>query len=366
MAEGVFSDLEIRSTVAPNRLTVSPMCQYSAEGRDGLPTEWHHVHYGTRAVGGAGIVLTEAVAVEPAGRITPQDLGIWTDEQAEALSRTASFMAEQGSIPGIQLAHAGRKASKTRPWEDSRPLQPEDGGWEVISPSGIPYPYSEGETAATREMNRSDIDGVVESFVEAAERSVEAGFEILEIHAAHGYLLHQFLSPVTNDRTDDYGGNFENRTRLLREVAEAIRSAVGEEIGLFVRISATDWLPDRDSWTPEQSVRLADDLADVGVDLIDVSTGGIHPDQSFPETGPNFQVPFAEQLTTETDAEILVGAVGRITTPEQAEAIVRNGRADLVILGRTFLRDPYFPLHAAAELGRTDALEPPVQYRRGF
>ena len=366
MAVGVFSEIEIRSTAAPNRLAVSPMCQYSAEGRDGLPTEWHHVHYGTRAVGGAGIVLSEAVAVEPAGRITPHDLGIWTDEQAEALSRTASFVAEQGSVPGIQLAHAGRKASTTRPWEDSRPIQPEDGGWEVLSPSGIPYPYSAGEAPPTREMDRSDIEGVVESFVDAAERSGDAGFEILEIHAAHGYLLHQFLSPVTNDRTDAYGGDFESRTRLLREVAEAIRTAVGEDVGIFVRISATDWLPDREAWTPDQSVRLADDLADLGVDLIDVSTGGIHPDQSFPEPGPNFQGPLAEQIKTETDSDVLVGAVGRITSPEQAEAIVRNGRADLVILGRKFLRDPYFPLHAAAELGRTDALAPPVQYRRGF
>ncbi len=366
MAVGVFSDLQIRATSVPNRLAVSPMCQYSAEGRDGLPTAWHHVHYGTRAVGGAGIVLSEAVAVEPAGRITPYDLGIWSDEQAAALSRTASFMAEQGSVPGIQLAHAGRKGSKTRPWEDSRPIQPADGGWEVPSPSGIPYPYSEGEAPPTREMDPAEIEGVVESFVEAAERSVEAGFEIIEIHAAHGYLLHQFLSPVTNDRTDAYGGDFESRTRLLREVAEAVRATVGEDVGLFARISATDWLPDRDSWTPEQSVRLAADLAGLGVDLIDVSTGGIHPDQSFPETGPNFQVPLAEQLKTKTDSEILVGAVGRITTPEQAEAIVRNGRADLVILGRKFLRNPYFPLHAAAELGKTDALEPPVQYRRGF
>jgi 2,4-dienoyl-CoA reductase-like NADH-dependent reductase (Old Yellow Enzyme family) len=363
MADGLFDDLELRSVVARNRLAVSPMCQYSS-GTDGLPTEWHHVHYGTRAVGGAGIVLTEAAAVSPEGRITPRDLGIWTDEQAAALSRTADFMSDQGSLPGIQLAHAGRKASTTRPADGSRPLQPADGGWETVSPSGIPYPHDE-TPPPTREMDRSDIEAVVADFAAAAERSVAAGFEVLEIHAAHGYLLHQFLSPVANERTDEYGGDFEGRTRLLREVADAVRDAVGESVPVFVRISATDWLEDRDAWTPDESVRLAEVLVDYGVDLIDVSTGGIHPDQAFPETGPNFQVPFAERIRTEVP-EMLVGAVGRITTAAQAEAIVRNDRADLAILGRTFLRDPYFPLHAAVELDQTNRLEPPVQYRRGF
>lgn len=365
MAPGIFSTLELRSVAARNRLMVSPMCQYSVEEQDGIPTEWHRVHYGSLAVGGAGIVMTEAAAVEPRGRITPYDVGIWSDEQAAALAPTAEFIAEQGSVPAIQLAHAGRKASTDRPWKGSTPLQPDEGGWETITPSGIPYPYDD-PAPETREMEPDDIDEVIDSFRTAAERAVAAGFEIIEIHAAHGYLLHQFLSPVTNQRTDAWGGDFVGRSRLLREVAEAIRETVGDEVPIFVRISATDWLDDRESWTPEESARLADALAEAGVDLIDVSAGGIHPDQEVPYTGPNYQVRLAEQIKADTVTDVLVGTVGGITTPEQAEAILRNERADLAILGRQFLKDPYFPLRAAEALGREDALEPPVQYRRGF
>ncbi len=365
MNPGVFSEFAVRSVSARNRFMVSPMCQYSVEAEDGLPTEWHHVHLATRAVGGAGIVMTEAAAVEERGRITPQDLGIWSDEHADALERTVAFIADQGSVPAIQLAHAGRKASKTRPWEDSQPLQPDEGGWETITPSGIPYPY-ETDPPVTRGMSQDDIDDVIEAFAAAARRSVDVGFEIVEIHAAHGYLLHQFLSPVANAREDAYGGDFEGRTRLLREVTRAIRDAVGEEIPVFVRISATDWLEDRDSWTPAQTVRLADVLAEDGADLIDVSTGGIHPDQAIPYTGPDFQVRFAERIAEETASDIGVGAVGGITTPEQAESLIRNGRADLAIVGRQFLTEPYFPLHAAQALDETDSLAPPVQYERGF
>ncbi|MFW5918619.1 MAG: NADH:flavin oxidoreductase/NADH oxidase [archaeon] len=366
MTADLFSDLSIRGTTVPNRTMVSPMCQYSCEDRDGLATDWHHVHLGSRAVGGAGIVMSEATAVEPRGRISPEDLGIWSDEHAAALAETTAFIRAQGSVPAIQLAHAGRKASTSRPWEGHGPLQPSEGGWDVVAPSANPWPYEDEPAPETQRLSTEDIADVVESFRVAARRAVDAGFEILEIHGAHGYLIHEFLSPVTNDRDDDYGGNFENRTRFLREIVAAIRDEVDGDVPLFVRISATDWLDDRDSWTPAQSVRLADDLAEIGVDLIDVSTGGISPDQDIDWLGPNYQERFAERIREETDADVLVGAVGGIRTAEQAQALISNGRADLAIVGREFLRDPYFPLHAAQTLGEGDRLEPPAQYRRGF
>lgn len=309
--------------------------------------------------------MTEATAVEPRGRITPHDLGLWSDAHADALAAIPDFVRDQGSVPGIQLAHAGRKASKTRPWEGSTPLQPEDGGWETLAPSAVLWPYDE-DPPAMREMTKSDIEAVIEAFETSAKYARDIGFQVAEIHAAHGYLLHEFLSPVTNDRTDEYGGDFESRTRLVREVTETVRDVWPDNLPVFVRISGTDWLPDRESWTVDQSVRLADDLADVGVDFIDVSAGGIHPDQSIPSVGPNYQVPLAEQVRTETEADIRVGAVGGIVTAEQADALVRNERADVAILGRAHLRNPYFSLHAAQELGETEALKPPVQYRRGF
>ncbi|WP_459809470.1 NADH:flavin oxidoreductase/NADH oxidase [Halopiger thermotolerans] len=363
----LFSDLSLRDLEIPNRLAVSPMCQYSCD-TDGLPTEWHRVHLGSRAVGGAGIVMTEATAVEPRGRITPHDLGIWSDEHAEALRPITEFVRDQGGVPGIQLAHAGHKGSKTRPWDGNVPIAPDetdpDGaeGYEVLSPSPEAYPPFEGDRPAMRKADQDDIEGVIDAYRAAAERSLEAGFEIAEVHAAHGYLLHEFLSPVTNDRDDDYGGSFENRTRLVREVVRAVRDVWPDEKPVFVRISGTDWLEDRESWDIDQSVRLAGDLAELGVDLVDVSSGGLHPDQQVPG-GPNFQVPLAEAVREGTD-DLAVGAVGGVTEPEQADALVRNGRADLVLVGREFLRDPYFSLRAAGELEDDAAEEWPVQYRR--
>ncbi len=362
----LFSPLQLRETTIPNRVMVSPMCQYSCESRDGIATDWHRTHLTSRAVGGAGLVMTEATAVEGRGRISPEDLGIWTDEQAAALEPITEFVRDHGSVPGIQLAHAGRKASTSRPWEGHEPLQPDEGGWEVVGPSGEPWPYDEGDAPPTQKLTRDGIEGVVDSFRAAAERALDAGFEVAEVHAAHGYLLHEFLSPVTNHREDGYGGDFEGRTRLTREVTAAVRDVWPEGKPVFVRISATDWLSERDSWTVEDSVRLADDLADVGADLVDVSGGGISPDSRPERAGPNYQLPYAERIRSETDGDIAVGAVGGITTPEQAEAIVANERADLAIVGREHLRDPYFALHAAQALDATDEVEGPPQYRRAF
>jgi 2,4-dienoyl-CoA reductase-like NADH-dependent reductase (Old Yellow Enzyme family) len=389
MSDDLFSTLTLRETEIPNRVMLSPMCQYSCEDRDGLATEWHRVHLGSRAVGGAGIVMTEATAVEARGRITPEDLGIWSDEHAEALAPIAEFVAEQGSVPAIQLAHAGRKASKTRPWEGSSPVDEGDGGWETVGPSSEPWPYDGGaengnenenengdgagtgaeaatKPPATSELDEGEIEEVRASFVDAAERARDAGFRIAEVHAAHGYLLHEFLSPVTNDRDDEYGGSFEDRTRLLREVVSDVREVWPDGDPVFVRISATDWLDDRESWDVEQSIRLAEALDPLGVDLLDVSAGGITPDSAPPSAGPGYQVPLAEEIRERADVDMRIGAVGGIKTAEQADAIVRNDRADLAILARKHLREPYFTLEAAKELGREDAVEPPVQYARGF
>ncbi len=365
MTDDLFSPLALRDTEIPNRVTVSPMCQYSCEGRDGIATEWHRVHLGSRAVGGAGIVMTEATAVSPEGRITPEDLGIWSDEHADALAPIAGFVREQGSTPAIQLAHAGRKASKTRPWEGSDPLSPEEGGWEVLAPSDEPWPY-DGEPPEGRAMDLVDIERVVEDYRRAAERALDAGFEIAEVHAAHGYLLHEFLSPVTNTREDEYGGSFENRTRLVRQVTEAVRQVWPDDRPVFVRISATDWLPNRESWTVEESIELADELHAIGADLIDVSSGMLHPDQQLPEEGSKAQLPIAKRIRKERGSGIAVGAVGGITDAEQADELIREGRADLAVIGREHLRDPYFALHAARELGAEDRVEPPTQYQRGF
>ncbi len=365
MTADLFAPLELRGTTVPNRVMVSPMCQYSCEDRDGLATDWHLVHLGSRASGGAGVVMTEATAVEARGRISPEDLGIWSDEHTEALTPIAEFIASQGSVPAIQLAHAGRKASKSRPWEGSEPLQPDEGGWETIAPSDQPWPYEDGETA-TAEMDQDDIEDVIDSFRAGAERAREAGFEIAEVHAAHGYLLHEFLSPVTNHRNDDYGRDFAGRSRLVREVTSAVREVWPEGKPVFVRISATDWLPDRESWTVEDSVELTDALAEAGADLIDVSAGGNSPDPQIPHTGPGYQVPLAERITDECESDIAVGAVGGISSPVQADELIRNGRADMAILAREHLRDPYFSLHAARDLDRSEAVEPPTQYQRGF
>lgn len=361
----LFSSLTLRETEIPNRVTVSPMCQYSCEEEDGLPTEWHRVHYGSLGVGGAGVVITEATAVEARGRISPKDLGIWTDEQGQALAPIASFLSEQGAIPAIQLAHAGRKASHTRPWDGGGPVSSAGSGWDVVAPSARPWPSDETPPETNR-LTTEEIEAVVDSFRDGARRARNAGFEIAEIHAAHGYLIHEFLSPVTNHREDDYGGDFESRTRFAREVTAAVREEWPDDKPVFVRISATDWLDDRPSWTVDDSVRLADRLAEEGADLIDVSTGGIAPASSPPYTGPNFQVRQAERIDAETDADIAVGTVGGVKTPEQAEALVANDRADLVIVGREQLRDPYFALRAAEALDATDEVNAPPQYRRAF
>jgi 2,4-dienoyl-CoA reductase-like NADH-dependent reductase (Old Yellow Enzyme family) len=307
--------------------------------------------------------MTEATAVTPRGRISPQDLGIWSREHADRLAPVAEFVRAQGSVPGIQLAHAGRKASTYRPFDErSGPIHGED-GWTPVGPTDEPYPHD--EPLATERLDQEGIEDVIDSFAAAAERAHGAGFEVAEVHGAHGYLLHEFCSPVTNTREDDYGGDFEGRTRLLREVTAAVREAWPDDRPVFVRLSATDWLPDRESWTVEDTAGGAGDLAAVGADLIDVSAGGIHPDQQVPDAGPHYQVPYAERVREATDG-VAVGAVGGITTPEGADEVVRNGRADLAILGREHLCDPYFTLHAARELGQEDAVDVPDQYDRAF
>jgi 2,4-dienoyl-CoA reductase-like NADH-dependent reductase (Old Yellow Enzyme family) len=339
---------------------VSPMCQYACEDRDGLATPWHHVHLGSRAVGGAGIVMAEATAVTPGGRISPKDLGIWTDEHADALADTAAFVADYGAVPAIQLAHAGRKASTRRPADGRGPIHGEH-GWTPAGPTDDPWPYADAEPLETERLSTTAIADLVDAFADAAERAVDAGFEVVEIHAAHGYLLHEFLSPAVNTRTDGYGGDFDGRSRFLREVVEAVRGTVPEGVGVFVRVSATDWLPDRESWTVEDSARLAGDLEPLGVDLVDVSAGGISPDSQVPEAGPHYQTPYAERVG---ETGVPVGAVGKITTPEGADEVIRNGRADLSIVGREYLRDPYFALHVADELGYE--IPVPRQYARAF
>jgi len=366
MTEDLFTPLELRGTTIPNRLMLSPMCQYSCEDRDGVATEWHHVHLGSRAVGGAGLVMSEATAVEPRGRISPEDLGIWSQEHADALKRTTEFITSQGAVSAIQLAHAGRKASTRRPWDGHGPLQPDEGGWEVVAPSDDPWPYRDEDAPPTHELSKEEIDEIVDSFRQAAEYALDAGFEIPEVHAAHGYLLHEFLSPITNHRDDEYGGSFENRTRIVREVVEAVRDVYPDDAPVFVRISATDWIDDEPSWDVEQSTRLADMLYESGADFIDVSSGAISPKQDIEWTGPSYQLRFAEHIKQNTETDIAVGSVGGITSPEQADAIIRNQRVDMAIVGRKFLRDPYFGLHAAQELGQEDRNEPPSQYKRGF
>lgn len=351
----LFRPLRIRGVTLRNRIVVSPMCQYSCEARDGLATPWHVIHLGTRAVGGAGLVFTEASAVTPEGRIAPQDMGFWSDAHADALAPAVAFIRAQGAAAGMQLAHAGRKAATARPWLGGAPLSDEEGGWTPIGPS--PIAFSE-KHRVPREMTAADIAGVVDAFGRAAARARRIGYDVLEVHSAHGYLLHEFLSPLANRRTDRYGGPFENRTRLLLEVVDAIRRVWPEDRPLFVRISATDWVPG--GWGIDDSVRLAALLAGHGVDAVDCSSGGTSPAQQVPMT-PGYQVPFAERIRR--DARIMTMAVGLITGAEQAEQIVASGQADLVALAREFLRNPYFPLHAARVLGYADAPWP-AQYLR--
>lgn len=354
MEAHLFAPLQIRDVTFRNRIAVSPMCQYSCE--NGLATDWHLVHLGSRAVGGAALVIAEATAVEPQGRISPHDLGIWSDEHVEPLRRVARFIREQGAVPGIQLNHAGRKASTFRPWEGEGPVPPEQGGWAVVGPSAVPfapgYPVPEP-------LDEGGIRRIVEAFAAAARRALAAGFQVVEVHAAHGYLLHQFLSPLSNRRADAYGGSLDNRTRFVREVVGAVREAWPAGLPLFVRISATDWV--EGGWTLEDSVLLARTLRELGADLIDCSSGGVVPGASIP-IGPGYQVPLAERVRRE--AGVRTGAVGLITEPAQADAVVREGKADLVLLGRQLLRDPYWPLRAAHELGHSAEAPWPVQYLR--
>lgn len=350
----LFDSLAIRDVQFANRIFVSPMCQYSSD--NGFANDWHFVHLGSRAVGGAGLVFTEATAVLPEARISPQDLGIWSDNHIEPLERIVRFIHEQGSVAGMQLAHAGRKASTYRPWESRQGAIPEsDGGWtNVVAPSPIPFaPHY----PVPRELSIEGIQKTVAAFAQAARRACDAGFRIVEIHAAHGYLIHEFLSPLSNKRTDAYGGSFENRTRMLREIVSAVRRTWPERAPLFVRISATDWVDG--GWDVEQSIQLAHQLKELGVDLIDCSSGGNVAQANIP-VGAGYQTPFAEQIRRQ--ANIITGAVGMITSPVQAEHVVVTGQADAIIMAREFLRDPYWPLRAARELGQE--ISWPVQYLR--
>ena len=336
---GLFSPLTIRSVTIPNRIAVSPMCQYSAI--DGFANNWHLVHLGSRAVGGAGLVIVEATGVTPEGRITPGCLGLWKDEQIAPLKNIADFIHQQGSIAGIQLAHAGRKASCSVPWQGGKQLALPDGGWETIAPSTLPFYQTD---RVPQELTKPEIRDLISQFAEAAKRALTAGFKLVEIHAAHGYLLHEFLSPLSNIRTDEYGGSFENRIRFLLEVTDMVRSVWPEELPLFIRVSATDWV--EGGWTENDTVRLATILKTRGVDLLDCSTGGNSSGVKIP-LEPGYQVQFASAAR---QVGILTGAVGLITTAQQANDLIREEKADLVLMAREFLRNPYFPMQAAREL----------------
>ena len=350
----IFRPIEFRGVKARNRIVCSPMCQYSAS--NGVPNDWHFVHLGERAVGGTGIVFTEATHVEARGRISPWCVGLWNDEQQAQLTRIASFVEAQGALPGIQLGHAGRKASVGRPWEGSHPLGAADGGWDVIGPTAQPYADGWPMPAA---MSSSDIETSIEDFVASVRRAADCGFKVLEIHGAHGYLLHQFYSPLSNGRDDEYGGSFENRIRLTMETLRAARAAWPDELPIFLRLSCTDWV--EGGWTIEDSVRLVQLIKAEGLaDLIDCSSGGNDPRQQIP-IHPGYQVPFARQVRAECD--IATGAVGLLHSPDLAESIVANGDADLIILGRALLGDPMWPLRAAKTLGAQN-VNWPVQYER--
>jgi 2,4-dienoyl-CoA reductase-like NADH-dependent reductase (Old Yellow Enzyme family) len=345
----LFTPLQLRDVSFRNRIFVSPMCQYSS--RDGLPTDWHLVHLGSRAVGGAALVIVEATAVAPEGRISPHDSGLWSIEHARTFRRLTDFLREQGAVPGVQLAHAGRKASTARPWHGESPLPPDQGGWEPVAPS--PLAFDEGYPVP-RALAPADIDDLRNRFAAAAGWAVEAGFQVVEIHMAHGYLLHEFLSPLTNRRDDGYGGSFDNRVRLPLEIAAAVRAALPPALPLFVRVSATDWVDG--GWDLPQTVELARQLRERGVDFVDCSSGGILPGVRIP-AGPGYQVRFA--ATVRGEAGIATGAVGGITEPAQAERIVAEGEADAVLLARELLRNPYWPLHAARALGVDIPWPPP-------
>lgn len=352
MTPKLFKPLNIRGVTLKNRIVMSPMCQYSSI--DGFATDWHLVHLGTRAVGGVSLVMTEATAVTPEGRISPADLGIWDDAHIEGLRRCTAFIEKHDAVAGIQLAHAGRKASTRVPWEGGGPVPISEGGWQTVAPSAIPY--REGDPIPDP-LTDSDIQTIIIAFAAAARRAMDAGFQVIELHAAHGYLLHEFLSPLSNRRDDRYGGSLENRMRFTCEVVQTMRAVLPDDFPLFVRISATDWAPG--GWDADQSVQLARVLGPMGVDLIDCSTGALVPNVRIP-VGPGYQVEFAERIRRETG--ILTGAVGMITDPAQAESIIEEERADVIILARQLLREPYFALHAGRQLGAD--VEWPVQYLR--
>jgi len=350
---GLFDPLQIRDVAFRNRIGVSPMCQYSSI--DGLANEWHLVHLGCRAVGGAGLVMTEAAAVLPEGRISPDDLGIWSDAHIAPLARCARFIAEHGAVPGLQLAHAGRKAGTASPWKGNQPLSEAQGGWRpIVAPSPIPF---DAQYAVPTALAVTEIPGIVAAFAQAAHRALQAGFRVAEIHSAHGYLLHEFLSPLSNKRTDAYGGSLENRTRIVRETVQAVRQVWPENLPLFIRISATDWV--EGGWDIAQSVELARQVKPLGVDLVDCSSGALVPNAVVP-AAPGFQVPFAERIRRE--AGLPTAAVGLIREASQADQIIRQGQADIVLLARQMLREPHWPLKAARELGVK--IDWPVQYAR--
>ncbi|MBO9566811.1 MAG: NADPH dehydrogenase NamA [Niastella sp.] len=348
----LFSALDIKGVRFKNRIVVSPMCQYSS--KDGFATDWHLVHLGSRAVGGAGLIITEATAVSPEGRISPDDLGIWKDEHIEKLQRITSFISEQGCVPGIQLAHAGRKASTDVPWKGRGKVDVAHGGWTVVAPSALSFSDSYPMPEA---LDKAGIQKVIADFKAAAVRALRAGFKVIEVHGAHGYLVHQFFSPLSNQRTDEYGGSFENRTRLLFEIIDGIQTVWPAELPLFVRISATDWVDG--GWNADEAVALVRLLKEKGVDLIDVSSGGLSLHQHIP-VGPAYQLPFSSRIKKETG--IMTGTVGLITDALQAETILVNGDADMIIMARELLRNPYFPLQAAHTL-KAEA-KWPVQYER--
>jgi 2,4-dienoyl-CoA reductase-like NADH-dependent reductase (Old Yellow Enzyme family) len=349
----LFKPFRLGDVELSNRIVVSPMCQYSCT--DGLANEWHLVHLGARAVGRAGLVMAEATAITPEARISPKDLGLWSDAHIGPLERVFSFIGEQGAVPGIQLAHAGRKASTSEPWKGSRPLSPGDGGWTPIyAPSAIAF--NDGFQVPLA-LTVSQISAIIQAFAAAAQRAQAAGAKVVEIHAAHGYLLHSFLSPLSNQRTDEYGGPFENRTRIVREVIIAVRKVWPERYPLFIRISASDWMDG--GWTIEDSIALTKIIKTLGVSVVDCSSGGVVPHAKIP-LGPGYQVPFAQRIRCE--AGLPTAAVGMITDPAQADHIIRTGQADLVLLARQLLREPYWPLHAARALGHE--ITWPLQYER--
>lgn len=348
----LFSPIKLRSLTIRNRIFVSPMCQYSAI--DGTPNNWHLVHYGSRAIGGAGLVMVEATAVLPEGRISPSDCGLWSDKQAEAFKPICDFIHQQGAVPAIQIGHAGRKASTEAPWLGGKAVGPNEGGWQPVAPSAIPF---SADMPVPAELSEPDLERICAAFLSAAKRARSAGFQVLEVHMAHGYLLHQFLSPLSNQRTDHFGGSLENRLRFPLQIAEQVRQFWPDDLPVLVRISATDWV--ENGWDLEQSIELCDRLKELGIDLIDCSSGGLLPDAIIP-VAPGFQVPMAAEIKNKVG--ILTGTVGLITKPEQAEQILVTGQADAILLARELLRDPYWPLKAAKALNA--ATDWPLQYER--